>query len=96
MPGREGTCGPVRGLLHNRPSAKVGRPQRARRIDGVEWGRGRPVFECHPARVAGLERECLIQRRGEDHLVRPLGKRPGSCREGTHDIDDHGYGRNAC
>jgi hypothetical protein len=90
---RKGADCPCRGFLHNGPSAKVNRPQQARRVDGVEPGRGRTVFERHPIRVASLERQGFIQRLGKNDLFRPLGKGPGSHGESTHDVDHHRHGR---
>lgn len=90
---RKGADCPCRGFLHNGPSAKVNGPQQARRVDGVEPGRGRTVLERHPIRVASLERQGFVQRLGKNDLFRPLGKCPGSHGESTHDVDHDRHGR---
>lgn len=90
---RECTDRPCRGFLHNGPSAKVNRPQQARRVDGVEPRRGRTVFERHPILVPCLERQGFVQRLSKNDLFRPLAKGPGSHGESTHDVDYDRHGR---
>lgn len=93
LPGRKGADRPCRGLLHNSPSANVNRPQQARRVDRVESGRGRTVFEHQSIRMARLEREGFVQRLSKNDLFCPLAKGPGSHGESTHDVDHDGHGR---